>query len=405
MFGLDAGAIGVALGAGMLAAVNPCGFALLPAYLTVFVLDDQTRSPVAAVGRALRATSALTFGFAGVFLLFGLLVLPVAASIQAYLPAFTVVLGLALALAGAWLAAGRTLPVPRLPGRRARATSGPLAANWKAMIGFGASYAVASLGCTLAPFLAVVITSFRASDPLAGLALFATYAAGMGLTVGVAAIAVALARRGVVTSMRKASGAVPRIAGAVLAVTGLYVAWYGAWELRVLHFGAAADPVVEAAEHIRLWAVTGVEALRDVHPGTAVALLAVAALWWRMATKKGTGVKMQAVFHGVVIAESDDTIAVEGNHYFPRESLKDEYLEPSRSHTVCMWKGIASYYDVRVDDATSKGAAWYYARPTPLAWRIKGRVAFWRGVQVRTASRRQAGPDPESFDASEGATC
>lgn len=405
MFGLDTGALGLALGAGMLAAVNPCGFALLPAYLTLFVLDDKTLSPLAAVGRAVRATSALTVGFAGVFLVFGLLVLPVAASVQAYLPAFTVILGLALALSGGWVAAGRKLPTPRLPRGRAPAASGPLAANWKAMIGFGASYAVASLGCTLAPFLAVVLTSFRAANPLAGLMLFATYAAGMGITVGAAAVAVALARRGIVTSMRKASGTVPRIAGGILAVTGLYVAWYGVWELRVLHFGAGSDPVVDAAAHVRLWAVSGVEAVRTIHPAAVFALLAVAALQWRMATKKGTGMNMQAIFNGVVIAESDDTIVVEGNHYFPRESLNDEYIEPSRAHSVCMWKGVASYYNVRVDDAVSTGAAWYYPKPSPLARKIKNRVAFWQGVQVRPAPQQPAGPEPESFDAPEGATC
>lgn len=406
MFGLDAAAVGVALGAGMLAAVNPCGFALLPAYLTVFVLDEQAPRPTAAVGRALRATSALTMGFAGVFLVFGLLVLPVAASVQAYLPVFTVVFGLALAAAGVWMTAGRRVPSPRLPGRRARtASSGPLTASWKAMIGFGASYAVASLGCTLAPFLAVVITSFHAANPLTGLALFVTYAAGMGLTVGVAAVAVALARRGVVTSMRTASRAIPRIAGGVLAVTGLYVAWYGVWELRVLHFGAAADPVVDAAAHVRLWAVGGVDTLRNIHPAVVVMLLAVAALWWRMETKKGTGMRMQAVFNGVVIAESDDTIVVEGNHYFPRDSVKDEYLEPSKAHTLCAWKGVASYYDVRVDDVISKSAAWYYAQPSPLARKVKGRVAFWMGVQVQPAPHQQRGQGPEPFDAPEGAAC
>lgn len=404
MFGLDASSAGLALGAGMLAAVNPCGFALLPAYLTVFVLDGQAPSPAAAVARALRATTALTVGFAGVFLAFGLLVLPVAASVQAYLPAFTVALGLTLAVAGGWVAAGRKLPSPRLPRRRASTSAGRLTASWKAMIAFGASYAVASLGCTLAPFLAVVLTSFHASDPMAGLALFATYAAGMGLTVGTAAVAVALARGGFVASMRRASSAIPRIAGGVLLVTGLYVAWYGLWELRVLHFGAGGDPVVDAAAHVHRWAVSGVGALRNVDPLVVLILLAVAAVWWRMETKKGNGMTMQAVFNGVVIAESDDTIVVEGNHYFPRESINDQYFEPSKAHTLCPWKGVASYYHVSVGDVTSKGAAWYYAHPSPLARKIKGRVAFWMGVQVRPAPHQPPGEGPEPGQRTRSAT-
>jgi len=113
--GLDAGSLSLALGAGLVAAVNPCGFALLPAYLSLFVLGDAPRSPAAAVGRALRATAALTLGFAGVFVAFGLAIAPVAASVQAYLPAFTVALGLLLALAGLWLLAGAACPASRSP--------------------------------------------------------------------------------------------------------------------------------------------------------------------------------------------------------------------------------------------------------------------------------------------------
>jgi cytochrome c-type biogenesis protein len=259
--GLDAGSLSLAVGAGLVAAVNPCGFALLPAYLSLFVLGDAPQTPAAAVGRALRATAALTLGFAAVFVTFGLAIAPVAASVQAYLPALTVVLGLILALAGLWLLSGRHLP--SLPAsRRRKATAGsPVVASWPAMMGFGASYAVASLGCTIAPFLAVVVTSFRSGSPAAGVVLFAAYAAGMGLMVGVAATAVALARRGLVTSMRRAGSLVPRLGGLVLAAAGSYVAWYGAWELRVLHAGAGTDPVVSAAAGVQEWLATRTEAI------------------------------------------------------------------------------------------------------------------------------------------------
>jgi uncharacterized protein (DUF427 family) len=92
--------------------------------------------------------------------------------------------------------------------------------------------------------------------------------------------------------------------------------------------------------------------------------------------------RMQAVFNGTVIAESDDTVVVEGNHYFPQESLREEYFASSGTHSVCPWKGLASYYTVDVDGVASKDAAWYYPKPSFLARRVKGRVAFWRGVQV-----------------------
>lgn len=92
---------------------------------------------------------------------------------------------------------------------------------------------------------------------------------------------------------------------------------------------------------------------------------------------------MQAVFNGVVIAESDVTVVVEGNHYFPREALREQYLRPSHTTSLCPWKGRASYYTVEVDGVTAADAAWYYAKPSPLARNVKGRLAFWRGVEVR----------------------
>lgn len=280
--GLDAGSLSLALGAGLVAAVNPCGFALLPAYLSLFVLDEGARSPVVAVGRALRATSALTLGFAGVFVVFGLVIAPVAASVQAYLPAFTVVLGLVLAVAGLWLLVGRRLPSMPVPGLRTSRAGRPIVASWPAMTGFGASYAVASLGCTIAPFLAVVVTSFQAGSPAAGVALFAAYAAGMGLIVGVAATAVALSRRSLVTTMRRAGALVPRLGGLVLAAAGAYVAWYGAWELRVLHAGAGTDPVVSAAADVQQWLAGGAGAIVIV--GLALTLLALAGAGLRART-------------------------------------------------------------------------------------------------------------------------
>jgi len=274
--GLDTGSFTLAVGAGLVGAVNPCGFALLPAYLSLFVFGDAPGSPSAAVGSALRATAALTLGFAAVFVAFGLAIAPVAASVQSYLPAFTVALGLLLTLAGLWLLAGRRLPSLPMPRRTRTAVGSPVVPSWPVMMGFGASYAVASLGCTIAPFLAVVVTSFRSGSPAAGVVLFAAYAAGMGLTVGVAAIGVALARRGLVGSMRRAGAVVPRLGGLVLAAACAYVAWYGAWELRVLHGGAGTDPVVSAAAGVQEWLATRTEAIGLT--GLALVLAALVAV-------------------------------------------------------------------------------------------------------------------------------
>ncbi|MFB9992988.1 DUF427 domain-containing protein [Deinococcus oregonensis] len=91
---------------------------------------------------------------------------------------------------------------------------------------------------------------------------------------------------------------------------------------------------------------------------------------------------MKAVWNGQVIAESADTVVVEGNHYFPIESVQPEVLQASPTHSTCPWKGEASYYSLNVDGQTNKDAAWYYPAPKDAARQITGRVAFWKGVQV-----------------------
>ena len=91
---------------------------------------------------------------------------------------------------------------------------------------------------------------------------------------------------------------------------------------------------------------------------------------------------MKAVWNGAVIAESNDTVVVEGNHYFPRDAVKDEHLASSDMHSVCPWKGEASYFNVVVDGQVNEDAAWYYPEPKERATNIKGYVAFWRGVDV-----------------------
>jgi cytochrome c-type biogenesis protein len=238
----------LALSAGMLAAVNPCGFALLPAYLSMLVLDDQ-RDHRRQMWRAVRCTAALTLGYVLVFGVFGLVLTPIAGLLTPRLPGLTVVFGIGLAAVGGWLLAGRTVPVaagPRAPvlGRSA----------WSMAL-FGAASAIASLGCAIGPFLALVVTSLRAGSVGAGLLLFLAYAGGMGLVVGVTAVAVALLRASLVNRVRRRLGVVPRLGGAMLLASGLYVAYYGWYELRLAADArrAGQDPVVAAAGDVQRW--------------------------------------------------------------------------------------------------------------------------------------------------------
>lgn len=91
---------------------------------------------------------------------------------------------------------------------------------------------------------------------------------------------------------------------------------------------------------------------------------------------------MKATWNGTVLAESDDTVLVEGNHYFPMTSINCEFFQDSETHTTCPWKGVASYFTLSVDGKLNPDAAWFYPTPKPEASAVSGRVAFWKGVTV-----------------------
>jgi cytochrome c-type biogenesis protein len=240
--------LGLAVAAGTLAALNPCGFALLPVYLSALVVGDDAPSRGRAVARALVTAASITAGFAVVFAGFGLALVPVAGVVQRHLPWFTIALGLALLPVGVWLLAGRAIPSVRWsrPGPALRRSA-------VAMAAFGAAYALASLGCTIGPFLAIVVSSFRAGSTADGILLLLAYAAGMGLVVGTAALAVALAHAEALGRVRRLAPVVSRAGGAVALVAGAYVAYYGWYEHRVQRGGDPADPVVEAAAAVQGW--------------------------------------------------------------------------------------------------------------------------------------------------------
>jgi cytochrome c-type biogenesis protein len=279
--------LGLALAAGMLAAVNPCGFALLPAYLAFLISGDTPPGRVAAVRRALTATVAMTAGFAAVFAVFGLAIAPAAGQIQRHLPWVTIGIGLVLVGLGGWLLAGRSLP-----GLRLGAATGPaLSRTVMSMATFGAAYAVASLSCTIGPFLTLVVTSFRAGSGVDGVGLFLAYAAGMGLTVAAAALAVALAQGGVIGRLRRAAPLISRLGGLLLVVAGGYVAYYGWWETRVLAGAGATDPVVDTVGSVQRWLADGLDRVGPAAVAAVAVLLAVGGLaaGWAAARRSRSG--------------------------------------------------------------------------------------------------------------------
>lgn len=247
---MNQGLLGLAFGAGLVAALNPCGFALLPAYLTLVVRAERAGALTAA-GRALAATVAMTLGFLAVFGSFGLLTVTVAATVERYLPYVTIVIGISLVALGIWLSFGRDLAVltPRsLVAGRGRAPTARLGS----MFGYGVGYAVASLSCTIGPFLAVTGATFRGGPLLDGLMIYLAYAAGFGLLVGVLAIAVAFASSALIDRMRRILPYINRISGALLIAVGLYVGYYGLYEVRLFVLkGSPTDPVISAAGRLQ----------------------------------------------------------------------------------------------------------------------------------------------------------
>jgi cytochrome c-type biogenesis protein len=233
----------LAVTAGMVAAFNPCGFALLPAYLTLLIGRGSEGNPLA---RALTASAAMTAGFVGVFGAFGLVVVPLAISLGTYLSWATVIIGIGFVGLGGWLLAGHELLL-RLPRLAGGAPTGGAAS----MVLYGITFAVASLSCTVAPFLAVTTSTFRAQSVGAGIAVFIAYAVGLGIVVGILALAVALAQDGVVRRLRNVLPYVNRISGGLLVIAGAYITYYGAYELRLAGGQISDDPIISAATTVR----------------------------------------------------------------------------------------------------------------------------------------------------------
>jgi cytochrome c-type biogenesis protein len=272
-----------ALVAGAVAAFNPCGFALLPAYLGLLVAEAP-EGRRAAVVRAVRFAAGMTLGFVAVFGVAGLVLAPLALSIERYLPVVTVVMGVALVGLGGWLLAGRHLTVRGLAGHGTAPTRG-----WWSQLGYGVSFALASLSCTIAPFLAVTAGSLAAAGALGVASALLAYALGMGAVVLALAVAVAAARTSLVTRMRRVQAVVGRVSGALLVLAGAYVAWYGWYEIRALRGDVTSDPVVSAAVSVQAaivrW-VAGLGAVGLLAVGAAAALGTAALLVRRAARRR-----------------------------------------------------------------------------------------------------------------------
>ena len=235
---------------GLVAAFNPCGFALLPAYLGYFIGVEQSddarpSSGAQALGAMLRAlvvALTLTAGFVVVFGAFGALFETVLSqgTVLDRIGYVTIAIGAIMALLGLWLLAGRAINL-RLP----KMNRGTGSRGLGSVFMFGVSYAVVSLSCTIGLFIAAVAASFSADGVANGTANFVAYGVGMGAVITFLTLALALARSSVVPAMRKMFRWINPVSGLVLIASGVYVANYGWWELQVIDDPLASNVFVE----------------------------------------------------------------------------------------------------------------------------------------------------------------
>ena len=233
---MNDGTLALAFATGMVATINPCGFAMLPAYLSYFLgMEDPSTTAAAGVRRALAVGLAVSAGFLLVFGIMGIVITKGADEIKGVLPWVTIVIGVGLVGLGIAMVRGFE-PVLNLPKLQKGTGSRQL---WSMFL-FGVSYAVSSLSCTIPLFLVAVGGTFTRSSFAAGMATFLAYALGMALTLMALTLAIALARQGLVRWLRGALHYVNRAAGVLLIVAGAYMAYYGWYEIQVLENGV--DP-------------------------------------------------------------------------------------------------------------------------------------------------------------------
>jgi cytochrome c-type biogenesis protein len=259
---------------GMVATVNPCGFAMLPAYLSYFLglEGSEAAAPRANVAQAMRVSLAVAAGFMAVFAVAGTIVDLTSLPVYEGVPWISVVIGLALVVLGVAMLAGFELSValPRLDrGGRERTV--------RSMFVFGVSYAIASIGCTLPLFLGSVAGTVRRESFVDGLVVFLLYGLGMTLVLTALTVAIALARTSLVRLLRRSLPYVTRVSGALVALAGAYVAWYGLLELRTNRASPGSVPASGITDRVSSWSSSITEWIDDVG-SVRIAIVVVAAL-------------------------------------------------------------------------------------------------------------------------------
>lgn len=262
--------LAIAFGSGMLATVNPCGFAMLPAYLGYFLgVDGNDRNVQASIGRSLAVGLSVSGGFLAVFSAVGLAIYHLSASVDRWTPWATMVIGAGLIVLGIAMLRGFE-PVVALP----KLNRGGRERTGQSMFVFGVSYAIASISCALPLFTGAVAGTFRRENLLSSVAVFVAYALGMTLVLLALTVSLGMARQSIVHWLRRALPYVTRASGALLVVAGGYLAHYGWYELQVregrTNGSQAVDTVTGWSDSIARWVMD------DMGPTRLGLLLALA---------------------------------------------------------------------------------------------------------------------------------
>lgn len=264
-----------AFSAGLLATLNPCGFAMLPAYLSYFLgLDDTDtarRSPAAAIAAALTVGGLVSFGFLVVFGLAGTLMALGITALVDIIPWVALAVGVGVAALGTWLLAGHTLPIPTIGPTQAGNSRGLGSA-----LGFGVSFALASLSCTLPVFLTVIATATAQPSLTGRLTTVAAYAAGMMLLLIAITILLALGHASLITRLRRLTPILNHLAGAILVAAGVYVIAY--WTVILSDTTATPITTAERGASIMANAITAHPALWGA--GLALTVLIASIIAW-----------------------------------------------------------------------------------------------------------------------------
>jgi len=240
-------ALTFAFAAGLVATINPCGFAMLPAYLSYFMgLNDEKRSSAAALRSAFLVGGVVSLGFMVVFGIAGIVISAGFRAVTEWIPWIALGIGVLVTLLGVAMLFGYQLQVGLPKAKRARTSGG-----WGNIFGFGVSYGVASLSCTLPVFLVAVTGQLASRSFIEGLAVFGAYAAGMAAMLLAVTVVLALGKRGLVTRLRSSAQYINRISGFILVAAGVFIIWFWTTEITSGAGALGSSGAFQAVERIQ----------------------------------------------------------------------------------------------------------------------------------------------------------